>query len=62
MEQVGSREMRRTCLFMVALLLQFLVARPAGAADLPRFLTDIDPQLVFPGADRIASSAGLQRR
>jgi NosR/NirI family nitrous oxide reductase transcriptional regulator len=45
-------------LFTLALLFQFLAGSPAVAAELPRFLTDIDPQEVFPGADRIAEPEG----
>jgi transcriptional regulator of nitric oxide reductase len=45
-------------LFAAALLLQFLVSSHAMAGELPRFLTDIDPQEVFPGADRIAEPEG----
>ena len=45
-------------LFAAALLLQFLVSSHAMAGELPRFLTDIDPQVVFPGADRIAEPEG----
>jgi NosR/NirI family nitrous oxide reductase transcriptional regulator len=43
---------------VVFLLLQFLLGSLATAAELPRFLTDIDPQTVFPGADRIAVPEG----
>ena len=45
-------------LSVAALLLQFLLCGLAAAAELPRFLTDIDPQVVFPGADRIAEPEG----
>lgn len=45
-------------LYVFALLLQFPLAGATAAADLPRFLTDIDPQAVFPGADRIAEPEG----
>ena len=45
-------------LFAAVLLLQFLVSSHAMAGELPRFLTDIDPQAVFPGADRIAEPEG----
>ena len=45
-------------LFAAALLVQFLVSSHAMAGELPRFLTDIEPQTVFPGADRIAEPEG----
>ena len=45
-------------LLLVIVLLQFLASSHAVAADLPRFLTDIEAQAVFPGADRIADPEG----
>ncbi len=68
----GARGQRNTCLVagaqcnsaaaaflpLVIVLLQFLVSSHAVAADLPRFLMDIDPQVVFPGADRLAEPEG----
>ena len=45
-------------LLLVIVLLQFLASSHAVAADLPRFLTDIEAQAVFPGADRIAGPEG----
>jgi len=45
-------------LLLVVVLLQFLISSHAVAADLPRFLTDIEPQEVFPGADRLAAAEG----
>ena len=45
-------------LLLVIVLLQFLASSHAVAADLPRFLTDIEAQAVFPGADRIAGTEG----
>ncbi|HHJ15836.1 MAG TPA: regulatory protein NosR [Gammaproteobacteria bacterium] len=45
-------------LFTLVLLMQLLAGSFAAAADLPRFLTDIGPQEVFPGADRIADPEG----
>ncbi|MDH3987073.1 MAG: 4Fe-4S binding protein, partial [Gammaproteobacteria bacterium] len=40
------------------ILLQFAASSYAVAADLPRFLTDIETQVVFPGADRIGEAEG----
>ena len=68
----GARGQRITCLVagaqrdsaaaaflpLVIVLLQFLVSSHAIAADLPRFLTDIKAQEVFPGADRLAEPEG----
>jgi NosR/NirI family nitrous oxide reductase transcriptional regulator len=45
-------------LLLVIVLLPFLASSHAVAADLPRFLTDIEAQAVFPGADRIAGTEG----
>jgi NosR/NirI family nitrous oxide reductase transcriptional regulator len=45
-------------LLVTALLFQFLAGSLAVAAELPRFMVDIDPQVVFPGADRIAEPEG----
>ena len=45
-------------LLLVIVLLPFLASSHAVAADLPRFLTDIEAQAVFPGADRIAGPEG----
>ncbi len=72
-EHGGATDLRFTCfksgaqggsvavaflLFAAALLLQFLVSSHAIAGELPRFLTDIEPQVVFPGADRIGEPEG----
>ena len=40
------------------MLALFLVSGPVLATELPRFLAGIDPQTVFPGADRIAEPEG----
>ena len=45
-------------LLFATVLLQFLASSHAIAADLPRFLTDIEAAVVFPGADRIADPTG----
>jgi NosR/NirI family nitrous oxide reductase transcriptional regulator len=45
-------------LLFAIVLLQFLASSHAVAADLPRFLTDIEAPVVFPGADRIADPEG----
>jgi NosR/NirI family nitrous oxide reductase transcriptional regulator len=45
-------------LFAIVLLLQFLASSLAAAAELPRFLTDMEAQALFPGADRIAGPQG----
>lgn len=45
-------------LFAAALLLQLLVAGHAAAADLPRFLEGVEPNAIFPGADRIGVPEG----
>ena len=45
-------------LFTLALLLLLPAAGRAAAADLPRFLAAIEPQAVFPGADRIGGPQG----
>ena len=45
-------------LLTLLLLVQLLTVSLAAASGLPRFLTDIDPQEVFPGADRIADPEG----
>jgi len=45
-------------LLLAIVLLQFLASSHAVAADLPRFLADIDAPMVFPGADRLAEPEG----
>ena len=45
-------------LLFAIILLQFAASSYAVAADLPRFLTDIETQVVFPGADRIGEPEG----
>lgn len=45
-------------LLFAIMLLPFLASSQAVAADLPRFLTDIEASAVFPGADRIAGPEG----
>lgn len=45
-------------LFASMLLFQSLASSLVMATELPRFLTDIDPQVVFPGADSIAGPEG----
>jgi NosR/NirI family nitrous oxide reductase transcriptional regulator len=44
--------------FAIVLLLQFLAGGLAAAAELPRFLTDMEARVLFPGADRIAGPEG----
>jgi NosR/NirI family nitrous oxide reductase transcriptional regulator len=44
--------------FAIVLLLQFLAGSLAAAAELPRFLTDMEARVLFPGADRIAGPEG----
>ena len=71
MEHAGARALRFTCLlasgqgnatawrlFALMLLLQLPASSLAVAADLSRFLTDIDAQTVFPGADHIGEPQG----
>ena len=45
-------------LLFALMLLQLLASSHAVAADLPRFLTDIEASAVLPGADRIAEPEG----
>jgi len=68
----GARALRINCLgasahrniaavlqlFVLVLLLQMLATGFAAASELPRFLAGIEPQTIFPGADRIAELEG----
>ena len=71
-EHGGAQELRTTCLaagtqragnaasllLFAIFLLQLLTSSLAVASELPRFLTDIEAPVVFPGADRIAGPEG----
>ncbi len=73
LEHVGAGALRKRCCVTGApwrrgavrvswlfalLLLSMMTSGLAGASELPRFLADIDPQAVFPGADRIGEPEG----
>ncbi len=45
-------------LFLLVLVLQMLATGSATASELPRFLASMEPQTIFPGADRIAEPEG----
>ncbi|MFQ5644351.1 MAG: 4Fe-4S binding protein [Thiogranum sp.] len=45
-------------LFVAVMALQFLPGSSVAATDLPRFLAGTEPQMLFPGADRIAEPEG----
>ena len=45
-------------LVLLMVLLQMLAAGSAGASELPRFLSGMEPRVVYPGADRIAEPEG----
>ncbi len=53
----GARGVSAAVTFYLFTLL-FLACGPVLASELPRFLTKVDPQTVFPGADRIAEPEG----